>query len=332
MDLLVSYTLNSQLWVTILWGQHSESGHELLCLEDQNQAWQLRLPLAHEPLVFDYNYDYVSDLFLVSPEGNRTVLVFSRARANYSAVNLTTDRSDPLKAAHSNAHFDMNGDGLPDLMLTTRSGLEIYRRKASNREDNFVFQTHIPWPSEISEAGCPVDACVGQLVLADFDLSGQIDMVLPVCYDTLCKSSSLFLIKVSELWEAKAWNWVPVSLDLGDYHFYPPAPQSNLLQHLAPRAGDVDLDGYADLLVPVQGSSNKPETHLLLNRPCSSCDAPFTRKFEIDPSFMEGMSVAAACFYDIISLVGCEQFLFKCKNNIYCTKYLFLKLIYVYLC
>jgi len=193
----------------------------------------------------------------------------------------------------------MNEDGLPDLLLTTQTGIEIYSRIGSKLVDNFQFHGHVPWPSEISEDGCTVDQCVGQIVFADFDLSGTMDLAVPMCFDTLCKSSNMFLIQMSDLWAATAWNWVPMSLDLGSRHFFPPSAQSNPLQLLAPRVGDVDLDGYPDVLVPLQSSADKPETHLLLNVHCDDCH-PFGREFQIRPAFMEGTGNAIlGTFFDL---------------------------------
>ncbi len=62
-------------------------------------------------------------------------------------------------------------------------------------DDNLVlkFHSHIAWPTEVTSGACSVDLCVGQIVFADYDLSGELDLIVPMCFDTLCKTSKMFL-------------------------------------------------------------------------------------------------------------------------------------------
>lgn len=303
MDLLITYRMNGQLSGTILWGYHTDTTHKLLCKEDQDPLWVKSIPLQQEPLVFDYNYDYISDLLIVSNDGVRRVLVFSEDRAkNYTVYEIDSPLNDELKSQHSNAHIDINSDGLPDLLLTTQTGLEMYERVGNSGKDNFKYHGHVPWPDQITSSACSVDKCVGQAVMTDFDLTGSLDLLIPMCNDTLCKESSMYLIPFAELWNASSWSWTPMSMDLGDLHFLPPSPENNLMQLLAPRVGDINLDGFPDLLMPMQNKDSKPETHLLLNVPCgplSGCK-PFWRRYQIQKQFSQGTgnSVASA-FFDL---------------------------------
>ncbi len=277
----------------ILWGNHDDEGrHELTCLEDQPQAWRKVFPLAAEPLVFDYNYDYVADLLTVSRNGTRCVLVFSTDRsAPYDTVHLDSPRFDHLKAQHANAFVDLNSDGEADVLLTTQSGLELYYRLDGGA---LVYHSHVAWPPGlVGGGGCTVDLCVGQAVFTDFDLNGQLDLILPVCFDTACRNSSMYLIPVTELGTAAGgtWRWTPMSLDLGKLTFLTPEPGESRLRLLAPRLGDIDLDGFPDLLMPLfNRTSGAPETHLLLNTPCGAYAAcqPFWRQYQLRPSFMQG--------------------------------------------
>jgi hypothetical protein len=273
----------------ILWGDHGDDRHELLCLEDQPEAWRKIIHLASEPLVFDYNYDYVADLLTVDGNGSRSVLVFSADRAAaYKKVYLDSPRSDRLKAQHSNAFIDLNGDGEADVLLTTESGLELYYREAGA----LVYHSHVSWPQGVGgDTGCPVDQCVGQAVFADFDLNGLLDFILPVCFDISCQNSSMYLVPVNELSGTKFWRWTPMTIDLGKLTFLIPEPDKSLLRLLAPRVGDIDLDGFPDLLMPLfNHTSGAPETHLLLNTPCGAfADCrPFWRQYQLRPSFTQG--------------------------------------------
>ena len=59
-----------------------------------------------------------------------------------------------------------------------------------------------------------------QVVFADFNLEGELDLVLPVCFDPLCTNSSLLQHTVKELWEKGAkMEWKIMSLDLGGLRF-----------------------------------------------------------------------------------------------------------------
>jgi len=310
MDILVTirYTTGKQE-AKIIWGHHTDDAHQLVCLDDQPEQIHKVFSLESEPLVFDYDYDYVSDLLIVDSDGNRIVYKLSTNRsADHQIIQLTSNHSEGLKNAHSNSHLDINFDGLPDLILTTQTGLEIYER--SLEYPLFRFHKHIAWPSNVTSDnnGCSVDKCVGQIAFADFDLSGTLDLIVPMCYDPECKISIMFLVPLNELWEADTWRWEPVSMDLmgGQLQFYPPNPDKNLLQLMAPRVGDVDLDGFPDLLMPLQNKSsgsNKPVTHLLLNAPCNPYTGckPFWRQYQVEPEFMKGTTESSifAIFYDL---------------------------------
>ena len=55
-----------------------------------------------------------------------------------------------------------------------------------------------------------------QVVFADFNLEGQLDLVLPVCFDPKCSNSSLLQHTVKEVWEkGDKLEWKIMSLDLG---------------------------------------------------------------------------------------------------------------------
>ena len=293
MDLFVTFEHDHQLRGRILWGNHTDTVHQLLCWDGLQADYQLEMLLVNEPLVFDYNYDYISDLLVVTEEGARVVYVFSDDRSQgYRQVELEPDKTrDKLKRAHANAHVDLNEDGLPDLLLTTQSGLEMYERRSKEGNNSFIYHKQVPWPSEVTRGSCSVDLCVGQAVLTDFDLSGGLDIILPVCYDRSCKVSKIYLVPLQSLWKAKTWDWTPLPLEFEDYHFYPPAnpDDGHLLRLLAPRVGDINLDGFPDLLITMQKDGGEPQTQLLLNTECAStADCHDFRKFQLRPEFTKG--------------------------------------------
>ena len=57
-------------------------------------------------------------------------------------------------------------------------------------------------------------------MFADFNLEGELDLVLPVCFDPTCSNSSLLQHTVKEVWEKGAQlEWKVMSLDLGGLRF-----------------------------------------------------------------------------------------------------------------
>ena len=57
-------------------------------------------------------------------------------------------------------------------------------------------------------------------MFADFNLAGELDLVLPVCFDRLCSNSSMLQHTVKEVWEkGDKLEWKIMSLYLGDYRF-----------------------------------------------------------------------------------------------------------------
>ena len=57
--------------IRILWGNHTDSLHHMVCLDDQESSWTKTIKLSSQPLVFDYDADYISDLLVVEADGNR---------------------------------------------------------------------------------------------------------------------------------------------------------------------------------------------------------------------------------------------------------------------
>jgi len=190
------------------------------------------------------------------------------------------------------------------------------RVKKKNLEDEggkggLEMHSLVPWPTLLE--GCSVDQCVGQAVFADFNLEGELDLVLPVCFDPSCSNSSLLQHTVKEVWEKGAkLEWKVMSLDLGGLRFLPADQTSDSpLRLLSPRVGDVDLDGFPDLLVTLynhdklgEGASlsSVAEPMLLLNTGCGSFSGchPTWRQFQLSPKFMQGTGNGVmAAFFDL---------------------------------
>merc|ERR1719510_1251662 len=169
MDLMTIGTgADGKMEAFIMWGEN----HGLECQKDLVTIDNI----TSEPLVFDYNGDFISDLLTVDETGERKVYVFSPHRTFSSAVLGPCPGGEKcqLKAEHGNSYVDVTGDGRADLLLTTQTGLELHKGEAGG----FQYRCTVPWPAF---SGCNYDDCIGQPAFLDFSLSGSLDMVLPVC-------------------------------------------------------------------------------------------------------------------------------------------------------
>lgn len=264
------------------------------------------LEVASEPLVLDYNRDFISDLLVVTKDGRRMVVIFNPKGSEepFTLEQLNShNHTEQLKKEHSSAFIDVSGDGSADLLLTTQAGLELYSGAAAT---GLAFHALVPWP-ELG-AACTVDQCIGQAVFADFNLDGRLDLLLPVCGDPQCRNSTLVQVVLSRLWhQGEQVAWQGMTLDLGPYRFLPSDAASSPVRLLAPRVGDVDLDGWPDLLVTMYNTSvgaaaATAETQLLLSVPCGELSAcrPYWRKFQVQPGYTRGTAhAAAAAFFDL---------------------------------
>lgn len=299
MDIMVVGKKQDILTVYIMWGEHDKEGSKLECNKDRKEITDI----VSEPLVFDYDGNYIADLITVNKAGDRIVYIFHKDRT-FTTTNIKSNETSPLKAEHSNAYIDIDGDGTADLLLTTQKGIEMYIRTSTSTTSPFKYHCTVPWPKL---PNCSPDQCIGQAVFTDFDLTGNLYMILPVCFDPLCSNSSMYLVRLSSLAEChSSWNWTPMSLELGGRRFMPRDTKSSPLKLMAPRVGDVDLDGFPDLLMTLynaSGSANDGgETHLLLNTPCGPFTGcrPFFRQFQVQPGYTSGVGTSVtSAFFDL---------------------------------
>lgn len=301
MDLMLMTEKDGKKDIIILWGD----SRKLDCLHPLT----VTKDIANEPLVLDYNGDSISDLLSVEKEDGdikRIIFVIGKTR-KLTKKYLLSENNEDLKAEHGNSFVDVTEDGRADLILTAQSGLEIHK----GVKDGFEYLCTVSWPEDIK---CSVDQCVGQPVFLDFSLSGSLDMILPVCNDPNCEVSLLYLVPVANLSSCPQKTtspsiWKPMTMDLGhNMHFYP--RKENMkpnLQLMTPRVGDVNLDGFPDILMTFYNSTvgyNQPgQVHLLLNVPCTAMTDgcyPVWRKFQLQPGYTQGVGPAVTgAFFDL---------------------------------
>jgi len=273
----------------VLWGDHDEDAgkHSLICQdESMEENKHHKVLMTSYPLLIDYNGDYVADLFGSLNKSNanesRCIWKYSEDRTVKPKLICLESGKGPeeyaqLKFPHSNAFVDINNDGNADILVTTEDDFEVWINQGgksttqTDQNTNFVLEKRIPLPSNCTKNNT-AKCTFGQLAFADFDLDGRLDMIFPACLDHEsddCEklgSSVLYFSKVTDLLNADEKSiFKPTPIDLNFHHFNFKLDDP-MYSALYPRIGDINLDGYPDLLIRVSSKNPlKIETHLLLN-------------------------------------------------------------------
>jgi integrin alpha FG-GAP repeat containing protein 1 len=298
----------------VMWGDHKQSDgkHSLICLEKSlEQGWHHKFNTSHHPINIDANGDYVTDLFGVPQNqtiSSRGVWTFSSSRKDPPKLSYLMGRDlGPMKKPHSNSFVDLDGDGNADLIVTSEDYFELWHNDGKKESDNgsFVHIKNIKLPADCKPSQ---DTCaVGQLAFSDFDLDGKLDLVFPVCHDGKdCSNSTMYFTTTKKLWFANKDDdnvFTPMTIDLRTWRFH--FLEDPIYSALAPRIGDINLDGYPDLLVRMKNPSTSTyQTHLLLNVVVDAGDeiiiSNLKRGFLLQDKIMEGIPDSVmATFYDL---------------------------------
>lgn len=298
-----------------MWGDHEQTSgkHSLICVEKAlENGWHHKINTSAHPLLIDANGDYVADLFGVPSNES----ISSRAIWIYSGTSrkdppelkfLETRDAGKVRNPHSNAFVDLDSDGNADIIVTSHHYFELWHNVGKEEDDaNFVHVKNIRLPGECgkSENSC----AIGQLAFADFNLDGELDLLFPVCHDGKdeCVNTTIYFASTLKLWLAQeddqhVFEAMTVDLRTKRFHF----ADDPLYGALAPRVGDIDLDGYPDLLIRVRDpSSLKSETHVFLNVPVTSEDeiivSDLKRGFVLQDEIMRNISdTVMATFFDL---------------------------------
>jgi len=299
-----------------------------------------------QPLVLDANGDFVPDLFGVAASTGKRSFWLGQLQPGAKAVSYTIvqqaleDGGLPqLALPHSNAVVDMDGDCAGDLLVTSQDPntgtrfLEIwlYQNGQSGRGGpQFAFHRAYQLPNG-----------TGQLSYADFDGDGNIDVLFPVCWPagSCSQDNSIHIIynqQFSSRKDTALCASLPFSLDpfvlspsrspsssssaagsAGHVVIGPSAFGQSILLDAGPgipplmlRTGDVNLDGYPDILVPLRRLDlGTTLVSLWLNVPCDAqtCGQEavnegrrmFARASEKMEALESVQGAVAAAFFDI---------------------------------
>ncbi|KOC62579.1 T-cell immunomodulatory protein [Habropoda laboriosa] len=288
MDVLViTFDRENQLsYGYILWGGNGR----LNCTNEDPPLIKMR----GQPLALDYNQDMIIDLFGLDVEYRRTFWVFDQSRGTPKSVPMNTSRElgphPPISQPHSNAYLDLNNDFLADLVVTMSKSFEIWL----GISNGFEFQESIPFPYGITLEE-NFSGVIGQTLYLDVELTGKMDLLLPLCFDDACTNSTIMMYSDN-------WYNLQVNFRDGDnvlWGFVKPDGQ-RYTDTITLRGGDFNMDGYPDLLATLKSTNGKQKrSYLLENVACDSC-VNFTRKFEVKWQALNPFhnETAMAVFYD----------------------------------
>ena len=321
---------SQDLYAFVLWGELSEKTgkYELICESSRkHQRWTTadgngKIKMKTQPIVVMYNDDYTADLFgsrslnsngtdkesnieergfWVFKQGQRSTLPdFVPLNSNSAGMNYP-----PIKRKyHSNAFIDVNNDGNADLLIFNENNvLEIWENSSVEKQSNVSFKHHkdIDILNKNEE-----NYVMGQAAFADFDMNSHLDMIIPVFFND---TYQIIFGTLSDLYNGKEFlhieydsgtNWVFDLPDKDELH-------NSIYSPLTPRVGDVNLDGFPDILLRMKNKllpDAEHRTQLFLNVPWSKSDddpnALIGRGFLMQNEFMEGInSTEMATFFDL---------------------------------
>ncbi|XP_033220565.1 T-cell immunomodulatory protein isoform X3 [Belonocnema kinseyi] len=289
MDVLVT-TFNKKdrlTYVHILWGSNG-----LFNCSDENYPI---IKMQGQPLAIDYNHDMIIDLFGLDSENNRMFWIFNCNRTTPTAIKMKVpaDHEPSIRKPHSNAFLDFNGDFIPDLLVTTEHHFEVW---FGNDSEGFYHSSDIHLPYNFTKGeGLTFPCHIGQSLYVDVESTGKIDLVLPLCFDILCKNSTIMIY--SGDWHDLQVNFKDSNNDL--WGFIPDGGYK-YTETITLRGGDFNMDGYPDLLATLRSSTTSQiRTFLLLNVPCNNCGM-FKRTFEVHWNALDLLynKSVMAVFYD----------------------------------
>ncbi|XP_011500663.1 PREDICTED: T-cell immunomodulatory protein [Ceratosolen solmsi marchali] len=282
MDILIT-TMDSSEGITnvyVLWG----GNRQLNCTDESKPLLQMR----GQPLAMDYNQDMIIDLFGADVNGTRTFWVFNSNRTtptiHYMKESRNLDTLESIREPHANAFLDLNNDFYPDLVITTEKYFEIWYGK----ENGFEFNNKIPTHT--------FKGIIGQSLHLDVELLGKMDLVLPICVDTNCKTSLIMIY-------SNGWHDVQVNFKDNSHVTWGFALDGGqrYTDTITMRGGDFNMDGYPDLLATLRSSkTQQTRSFLLENVPCDYNCGVFNRTFQVrwnalNPFFNQSVM---AVFYD----------------------------------
>uniref|UniRef100_T1J0M9 T-cell immunomodulatory protein TIP C2 domain-containing protein n=1 Tax=Strigamia maritima TaxID=126957 RepID=T1J0M9_STRMM len=250
--------------------------------------------MSVEPVVLDYNGDMIPDLYGETVDGVRRVWIMNRLNWTYRNESIKVVKK--IRPIHSNAFVNLDNDVAADIFVTTTDKMyEIWLNEAGVYKEDALE----PFPDA---------QVIGQSAFLDIDLDGNLDHIVPVCYNQECTNTTIF---VRRNFNSSSGEWIPVSgsfiLDDGIHWGFYKTDSYPITLHV----GDYNLDGYPDLLTIICYNDTAREAVILENSSCKGCQ--FKRRFKVNRLFKDVKNVILAAFYDIYQ-DGNLDFIFVTQN------------------
>lgn len=173
------------------------------------------------------------DVSLLRSYFNLSTSTYLRKPPNVNVMEPRGEKSK-LRVPHSHAYLDLNGDFLADLFVTTEDDFEVWHGQDGKDKEGFEFSHKIHLPTGFGKH-------VGQSLFLDIELKGQMNHLLPICFDKNCMNSSIFVNSSS--------RFENLHVNFKDYEnqqwgFVVPDPDQPYLNTITLRAGDFNMDGF----------------------------------------------------------------------------------------
>ena len=267
-----------------------------------------------QPLMLDFNGDMISDLMADDRNGQRSVWLgsangtfekidFYSPTENVSMVEFPSNSiaysnfsdtifKQPITDPNANAFIDLNQDGVADIFVDGKEFME-YWYADDEREYGRLPPRLITRPSGYD--------IIGQS--AFFDVSGddQIEHLLPVCTKEKCSILALVWYEANST--GLLYDWVTVGdnfkfVDNSTFmKFTPVHYKKNLTLPITLRHGDLNGDGYEDIVTIMTAPSGGDRVVLLENVPSS--DNVVKRAFQMFAKQPNIVQPIVATFFDI---------------------------------
>ncbi|XP_067938795.1 T-cell immunomodulatory protein-like [Watersipora subatra] len=245
-----------------------------------------------EPFILDYNGNMRPDILFISSDETFILLEYEPDGRNFSEKVITDLSETKLLPSHSSAFVDLNQDLSADVALTTEKGIAIFLNK--DGMINWQMDCTVEWMKNAEKES----SFIGKTSFIDYDADSYIDMLTSLTLDGV---TTIYVMdgKVLNIWfkggckDSLKDRWRKL-LDLStDWVIN---PQDDWL-----RGGDVDNDGFSDLLVTLmEKATGNLRPFILHNVECDGACLPDTRIFSIQWDWLPvEYNISQVAFFDI---------------------------------
>ncbi|VDD74859.1 unnamed protein product [Mesocestoides corti] len=244
---------------------------------------------ATEPVICDANADMIADVYELNPNHTRVVLM-GTGSTNKAPTGHVTKGTNPTSRDLEVVHTCMNHLDRVDVSTpgsrasgravvfapTVTAARVVSLSKCCHREalvilnknskievhddlsppDTTTGQTSRPRLLDLDDVlkEASKNGHIGKFVFGDFNMSGNIQLLIAGCRSKTCANSSFVYLKSlvgDGDWENVPIEWDPPDVDAVGTWSLAPSPDDEFSRSalVGPSLGDADLDGYPDLAV-----------------------------------------------------------------------------------